>query len=400
MPVSVSYPGLYIEELPLNSHTIAAAPTSVAAFVGYTHPYKTKAFGQAVRIFGFSDYEAAFGGLYTSGLVDSNVARAVYQFFLNGGSDAYVVGLKPLMHDSGGGSTEFTNPAVAFTATVPTTGGGMVFTARELADIVPMKVAITNVRAIAPSVVLNTFDVIVTYGSRIETYRGVQVGGDPNLAPDKMINGASSLVQVAGGPGFGTALAGVSTTTFTMTPPAGFTTTFDIGDFLDVFEPDTSLDKVQIFNMLLTPGVSDNAVLSAALSFAERKRAFAIVDPPEMAAADSSGSLPAIDTFLPLIPRSQNGALYFPYLLSTDPVTSATISVPPSGYVAGIYARIDTRRGVWKAPAGLETTVLNTVGPVPTGLMTDPRHGVLNLESINVLRNFSEIGRASCRERV
>lgn len=392
MPVSVSYPGLYIEELPLSAHTIAAAPTSVAAFVGYTHPYKTKAPGDAVRIFGFSDYEAAFGGLYTSGLVDANVARAVYQFFLNGGSDAYVVGLKPLMHDSGGGATEFTNPAVAFKATVATTGGSIVFTAQELADVVPMKVAITNVRAVAPSVVLNTFDVVITYGSRIETYRGVQIGGDLALAPDAVINASSTLVQVAPGPGFGTALGGASSTAFTATPPAGFTGTFDPKDFTDVFQPDTPLDKVQIFNMLLTPGVSDNAVLSAALAFAERKLAFAIVDPPEMAAADGSGTLPPIDSLLPLIPRSQNGAIYFPYLLSTDPVTSTTISVPPSGYVAGVYARTDTRRGVWKAPAGLETTILNTVGPAPTGLMTDPRHGVLNLESVNVLRNFTGIG--------
>lgn len=394
MPVSVSYPGLYIEELPLNAHTIAAAPTSIAAFVGYTHPYKTKLFDQAIRVFGFSDYENLYGGLYTSGLLDCHVGRAVYQFFLNGGSDAYIVGLKAQMHDSGGGVTEFTDPTVLFKATVPATGGAMLFTAQELADIVPLKVAITNVRVTPPSAVLNTFDVIVSYGSRIETYRGLQIGGDPTLAPDVQINPRSSLVQVAPSPGFGTALAGPSTTTLTYTPPVGFNGTFNAADFTKVFQPDTPLDKVQVFNMLLTPGVSDNSVLSAALSFAERKRAFAIVDPPELAGADTTGPLPAVDSagVMGMIPRSQNGAIYFPYLLSTDPITSTTISIPPSGYVAGIYARTDTRRGVWKAPAGLETTILNTVGPVPTGLMTDPRHGVLNLESINVLRNFTGIG--------
>ncbi len=394
MPVSVSYPGLYIEELPLNAHTIAAAPTSIAAFVGYTHPYKTKTFGEAVRIFGFSDYENVFGGLYTSGLLDCHVGRAVYQFFLNGGSDAYIVGLQAQLHDSGGGVTAFTDPSVAFKATVPAIGGGLVFTALELADVVPMKVVITNLRAATLGGVLNTFDLIVTYGSRIETYRGVQIGGDPALAPDQQINARSSLVQVAPNGSFGTALSGKSTTVLTSTPPPLFSGTFNAGDFTQAFQPDTSLDKVQVFNMLLTPGVSDNSVVSAALAFAERKRAFAIVDPPEQAVADTTSPLPAIDSpaIMGLMPRSQNGALYFPYLLSTDPVTSTTISVPPSGYVAGIYARTDTRRGVWKAPAGLETTVLNTVGPVPTGLMTDPRHGVLNLDSINVLRSFAGIG--------
>ena len=41
MPITTTYPGIYIEELPSNSHPITAAPTSVTVFVGYTHPFKT-----------------------------------------------------------------------------------------------------------------------------------------------------------------------------------------------------------------------------------------------------------------------------------------------------------------------------------------------------------------------
>ena len=41
MPITPTYPGVYIEELPSTSHTILAAPTSITAFVGYTHPLKT-----------------------------------------------------------------------------------------------------------------------------------------------------------------------------------------------------------------------------------------------------------------------------------------------------------------------------------------------------------------------
>ena len=70
MPVSYSYPGIYIQELPLSTHTITPAPTSITAFVGYTHPWKTAAFNTAVQLFSFSDYEANFGGLYTSGYID------------------------------------------------------------------------------------------------------------------------------------------------------------------------------------------------------------------------------------------------------------------------------------------------------------------------------------------
>ena len=103
MSVTVSYPGIYIEELPLSAHAIAPAPTSIAAFVGYTHPLRTAAFNAAVEVFSFTDYENQFGGLYTSGIVDANVARAVFQFFQNGGSHAHVVGLQPKLLDASGG---------------------------------------------------------------------------------------------------------------------------------------------------------------------------------------------------------------------------------------------------------------------------------------------------------
>jgi uncharacterized protein len=66
--------------------------------------------------------------------------------------------------------------------------------------------------------------------------------------------------------------------------------------------------------------------------------------------------------------------------------------MPPSGFVAGIYARTDTQRGVWKAPAGIASTVLNTTGPVLHGRMNDQRNGVLYDKSINVLRAFSAEG--------
>src|SRR4051812_4169361 len=106
MPVTGTYPGIYIEELPSSSRAITAAPTSITAFVGYVHPFlgecaesTPQLFGKAIRIFNFTEYERIFGGLYSSGFIDSHVAYAVNQFFLNGGADAYVVGLKPRYYD-------------------------------------------------------------------------------------------------------------------------------------------------------------------------------------------------------------------------------------------------------------------------------------------------------------
>src|SRR5262245_9428888 len=102
MPITPTFPGLYIEELPSNARTITAASTSTTVVVGYTHPFKTRNFETAVRLFSFTEYEREFGGLYVSGAVDNNVPHAVNQFFLNGGSDCYVVGLKPAPRDSSG----------------------------------------------------------------------------------------------------------------------------------------------------------------------------------------------------------------------------------------------------------------------------------------------------------
>src|SRR5690242_9909540 len=84
MPVAISYPGVYIEELPSGTHSIAGVATSITAFVGYTARGPVN---KAVRIANFGDYERNFGGLQQ----DSEIGYAVQQFFQNGGGDAYVV---------------------------------------------------------------------------------------------------------------------------------------------------------------------------------------------------------------------------------------------------------------------------------------------------------------------
>jgi hypothetical protein len=422
MPLSYSYPGIYIQELPLSTHTITPAPTSITAFVGYTHPWKTASFNTAVQLFSFTDYETYFGGLYTSGLIDSDVAQAVYAFFLNGGNNAYVVGLQPeaLVGTTSSGSFGNDPDDFAFQAqilpdkTVP--GVGMQFYALEPCDIVPMTATVTNLRNStgATPAVYDTFDLILTYGTRVEVYRNVNITMPQGSANSlgKLINNISTLVTVEpiSGVSYGSPFpytapalpappAPVNFTpgtivTYPTAPsplPAGFTGSFSPSDFLPAFEANSSLDNVEIFNLLLVPGVSDNTVLSAALSFAERKRAFAIIDPPPQATAFQipSSPLPTIASLMGSVPTSQNGALYFPYLKTTDPISSLPTSVAPSGYVAGVFATTDSTRGVWKAPAGVGTPLLGTTGPVATGVMNDMQQGVLNLDSINCLRTFS-----------
>lgn len=424
MPPTLSYPGIYVQELPLSTHTITPAPTSITAFVGYTHPWKTAAstFNTAVQIFSFSDYEANFGGLYTSGLIDSDVAQAVYAFFLNGGNNAYVVGLQPEVLVGNTSQGQFGNAADNFafqTQIAPDSGVpsvGMQFYALEPCDIVPMTATVTNLRISGASPgVYDTFDLIITYGTRIEVYRSVNLtllqGTAKSL--DKLINGISTLVTVEPitGNSYGTKFptsTAPAPVTFTLgtivsyptapTPlPSGFTGSFSPADFLGVFQANSSLDNVEIFNLLLVPGVSDNTVLSAALAFAERKRAFAILDPPPGTTAFqiTPGVPPwSIESVIGDVPTSQNGAIYFPYLKTTDPVSGLPAAVAPSGFVAGVFATTDSTRGVWKAPAGIGTPLLGTTGPVATGVMNDMQQGVLNSPTppttpVNCLRSFA-----------
>jgi phage tail sheath protein FI len=84
MPVAVSYPGVYIEEIPSGVRTIVGVATSIGAFVDF---FAQGPMNDATRVLSFADFERTFGGLDAR----SEGSYAIQQFFLNGGSEAYVV---------------------------------------------------------------------------------------------------------------------------------------------------------------------------------------------------------------------------------------------------------------------------------------------------------------------
>ncbi|MDA9504167.1 hypothetical protein XI09_05190 [Bradyrhizobium sp. CCBAU 11386] len=405
MPITPTFPGIYILEAPASGHTVTPAPTNKTVFIGYTHPLKTPAenLDKPVEIFSFAEYARQFGGFVRSeAFADpanqfGDMAIAINQFFLNGGSDAFVVSL-----DS--------NALPRSGATVPI-GGGIVFTALEITDGT-WKMDVT-VRPIADTLSPprdELADVVITYrpssgkGAIIETYRRVSTDpGSPNFVEHK-INGVSQLVTVSVGSPPALWPAQQEKKLFPdLAMASGF---FSAADFNRVLQQDTPLDKLPIFNLMVIPGVSDPLVLNEALAFCELKRAFFIMDPPKDRSAD--GFLPefpnTIQDFVngPDIPHSKNGALYFPYLNSPDPITGLAknpdtgkpYEIPPAASVAGIYAATDVARGVWKAPAGFQAVTRNTLGVVERGRMTDPRQGVLNPLGVNCLRDFPNIGTA------
>jgi phage tail sheath protein FI len=127
---------------------------------------------------------------------------------------------------------------------------------------------------------------------------------------------------------------------------------------------------------------SANAIMGLLLAHAQNMRyRIAVLDcAPNQSIADVRGMRAKID--------SKYGALYYPWVRVADPITRETISLPPSGFVAGIYARNDINRAVFKAPA-------NEVVGLALGfeqMLSKAQQDVLNPEGINCFRFFEGRG--------
>jgi phage tail sheath protein FI len=158
-----------------------------------------------------------------------------------------------------------------------------------------------------------------------------------------------------------------------------------------------ALEDADLFNILSIPRAAEldanslDAVASDAIAYCDRRRAFYILDIPSFVNTVSSMQtwMTQNDTL-----RDRNAAVYFPRILVPDPLNSNRLrNMASSGTLAGIYAQTDANRGVWKAPAGVETTLRN-VSQLAYNL-TDNENGVLNPLGINCQRNFPIYGNIS-----
>ncbi len=145
--------------------------------------------------------------------------------------------------------------------------------------------------------------------------------------------------------------------------------------------------QVDIFNILMLPksaAAPDNreSFWGGASSFALSRRAFLLIDAPSSTDTVLEARDKVVDLRIGIV--KDHSALYWPRL-KVDPDGNPR-SIDPSGSIAGIMARIDSNRGVWKAPAGIEADVRGILGvAVP---MSDPENGLLNPRALNAIRVF------------
>lgn len=152
-----------------------------------------------------------------------------------------------------------------------------------------------------------------------------------------------------------------------------------------------ALEDADLFNILVLPGITDSGVLADAAAYCQERRAFFIVDAPptatDVAAMVSVASGPDL-------PKSDHAAVYFPWTYVADPLRNGKARLtPPGGTMAGLYARTDGNRGVWKAPAGTDANLAGVQAvAVP---LTDGENGSLNPLGVNCLRTFPVYGAVS-----
>jgi phage tail sheath protein FI len=146
--------------------------------------------------------------------------------------------------------------------------------------------------------------------------------------------------------------------------------------------------EVDLFNLLVLPRTADqsdahrNDLWGPASVFAMGRRALLLVDPPSLwdSIADVSGGIAGQRIGV----ATDHAAFYWPRITVSS--GGALRDIDPSGAMAGVMARTDVRRGVWKAPAGLEANLLGVRGV--EYMMSDGENGLINPKAVNAIRAF------------
>lgn len=151
------------------------------------------------------------------------------------------------------------------------------------------------------------------------------------------------------------------------------------------------LDTIDDVSLIAIPGIGSEAIVGAGMNYCANRSlsdCFFIGDMRQ-----DNDTVAEAEIFAAAVsPKNSYGAVYTPWVKMLDPtgVSPEPILVPPSGFVAGLYAKTDAQRGVWKAPAGVNVGLGGAVGLAVN--FTDVQQGNLNDKNINGIRQFASSG--------
>lgn len=399
MPVSTSYPGVYVEELPSGQRSIVGVATSVTAFVGRT---RRGSVDDLIVCHSFADFERQCGGLWAP----SELGHAVAQFFGAGGSHAIISRVATgattaaLAIDATDGGADFAlaaaNPGLWGSALRVTVSHGTTGELDATPDDDTFHLTILEVDPVRDAAAIampnGTAEEIARRNAAlaaavIVTESFVSVNVDPS-APrwiGRILEQQSNLVRLVA--------ASADRPIEVTREPFGAAANDGAPSVADQTTAVQRLDEADVLNLVCIPPPTTTtdvglAVWSEALALCQRRRAILLVDPPAgwttaAAAASLAGGYDAL--------RSPNAAYYWPRVEMSDALQQGrTRPFVPCGVVAGTIARIDASRGVWKAPAGIEA-VLPGVRRVALDV-TDADSGTVNERGVNALRQMPPTG--------
>ncbi|KCV83669.1 phage tail sheath protein FI [Actibacterium atlanticum] len=404
------FPGVHVKEIPSSARPIASISTANTVFIDV---FKRGPMNKAVRITSLGQFTEEFGGLWS----ESEASFAIQQYFLNGGSVAYVirvgvgVAAQPFRAATGKITDDVSegagNDAISFEAVTEGSWGN-------------------DLRFGVGTGTGNTYDLMIRLydGATViveEIYQGIDhaaAAGSENHI-ETMVNGVSALVTATKEGGSKPLFTDSADNQVTLDALKDLTKADLIAgtNGRDGFTPSVSgsqqrlvtavlgdgatrtgmhaLENIvpEIFNIMCLPISTymskENAktLYENALKFCKDRFAFLIVDPKKAVTHDSIYA----DWFDAMgLAKSPNSAGYYPALSFNDPFKEgSTRTVGPSGMMAGMMARTDATRGVWKTPAGTETRF---GGGTPEHILTDLEQEPLNRLGVNVLRTFPIYG--------
>ena len=431
------HPGVYVLEVSSGVRPIEGVSTSTAAFVGVADkgpiPGNILPTGRAaepVMVTSLTDYTRQFGGFRR----DSFLTYAVRSFYENGGRRLYIV--------------RVANGATI--ASVPVSSPPVSPPATTLPIIAANEGVWGNNIWIATDSssdgIANNFKLLVMYGTTVEearaniveTYDNVTfrsaVATDPIPANYvvTLVNSRSEYVTFPAVPAPPVSVTSRPTNTPRDPSSGGLLPTRLAGGsdgapvvantFIGAPAPDSTrtgtglhgLDKITDVNLIAIPGRGDGATVNAGMGYCKNQRilqdCFYIADVgfiDDVNGARLDGSQPqgvitvaqakgfALPGNVPPLDKAAGdyGAIYYPWIRAADPIGSGRnplILLPPSGFVAGIYARTDNSRGVFKAPAGTEAGVAGALSVATT--VSDTEQDQLNPIMVNVIRTVPTSG--------